>query len=61
MFKNKKYDFKDFSFSLLAAVLLLCFIGVYCLFKSEGFAMARRQLIGIFIGLVVIVIGALID
>ena len=61
MLKNKKYDFKDFSFSLLAAVLLLCLIGVYCLFKSEGFSMARRQLIGIVIGLIVAVVGALID
>ena len=61
MLKNKKYDFKDFSFSLLAAVLLLCLIGVCCLFKSEGFSMARRQLIGIVIGLIVAVVGSLID
>lgn len=61
MFKNKKYDFKDFSFSLLAAVLLLCFISVYCLFRSEGSGMAKRQMIGIVLGLSVAVIGALID
>ena len=61
MLKNKKYDFKDFSFSLLAAVLLLCLISVYCLFRSEGSGMAKRQLIGIVIGLIVAVVGALID
>lgn len=61
MFKNKKYDFKDFSFSLVIAVLLLCLISVYCLFKADGFGMARRQLIGVILGLVVVFIGALID
>ena len=61
MFKNKKYDFKDFSFSLVMAVLLLCLISVYCLFKVEGVGMARRQLIGIVLGLCVALIGAMID
>ena len=61
MFKNKKYDFKDFSFSLVIAVLLLCLISVYCLFKADGFGMARRQLIGIVLGLCVALIGAMID
>ena len=61
MFKNKKYDFKDFSFSLLAAALLLCLISVYCLFRSDGAGMAKRQLIGVVLGLVVAIVGALID
>nr|WP_315100520.1 FtsW/RodA/SpoVE family cell cycle protein [uncultured Catonella sp.] len=61
MFKNKKYDFKDFSFSLLIAVLMLCAISVFCLFKAEGFGMAKRQLIGVIAGLVVVIIGTLID
>lgn len=61
MFKNKKYELKDLSFSLLIAVLLLCLISVYCLFKVEGFGMARRQLIGIVLGICVALIGAMID
>ena len=61
MFKNKKYDLKDFSFSLLIAVLMLCAISVFCLFKAEGFGMAKRQLIGVIAGLVVVIIGTLID
>lgn len=61
MFKNKKYDFKDFSFSLLAAALLLCLISVYCLFRSDGAGMAKRQLIGVVLGLIVAIVGALID
>ena len=61
MLKNKKYDFKDFSFSLLAAALLLCLISVYCLFRSDGAGMAKRQLIGVVLGLVVAIVGALID
>ena len=61
MFKNKKYDLKDFSFSLLIAVLVLCSISIFCLFKSEGFGMARRQLIGVALGVVVALIGAMID
>ena len=61
MLKNKKYDFKDFSFSLLAAALLLCLISVYCLFRSDGAGMAKRQLIGVVLGLIVAIVGALID
>ena len=61
MFKNKKYELKDLSFSLLIAVLLLCSISIYCLFKAEGFGMARRQLIGVFLGMVVALVGAMID
>ena len=61
MFKNKKYDFKDFSFSLLAAALLLCLISVSCLFRSDGAGMAKRQLIGVVLGLIVAIVGALID
>lgn len=61
MFKNKKYELKDLSFSLLIAVLLLCLISVYCLFKVEGFGMARRQLVGIVLGICVALIGAMID
>ena len=61
MFKNRKYDFKDFSFSLLIAVLILCSISVYALFKSEGLGMARRQFIGVILGLAVVLIGAMID
>lgn len=61
MLKNKRYDLKDLSFSLLIAVLLLCMIGVYCLFKSSSFGMARRQLIGVALGLVVVFVGCMID
>lgn len=61
MFKNKKYELKDFSFSLLIAVLLLCAISIFCLFKVEGLGMARRQLIGVVLGVVVAVVGAMID
>lgn len=61
MFKNKKYDFKDFSFSLLLAVVLLCCVGIYALYRSDGAGMAKRQLIGVVLGLVVIFVGALID
>ena len=61
MFKNKKYELKDFSFSLLIAVLLLCSISIFCLFKVEGLGMARRQLIGVVLGVVVAVVGAMID
>ena len=61
MFKNKKYELKDLSFSLLIAVLLLCLISVYCLFKAEGIGMARRQLIGVIIGLIVALVGSMID
>ena len=61
MLKNKKYDFKDFSFSLLAAALLLCLISVYCLFRSDGAGMAKRQLFGVVLGLIVAIVGALID
>lgn len=61
MFKNRKIDIKDFSFSLLIAVLILCSISIYCLFKSEGFGMARRQIIGVILGVVVVFVVALID
>ena len=61
MFKNKKYDLKDFSFSLLIAVLILCSISIYCLFKSEGFGMAKRQIIGVVLGVIVVFAVAVID
>ena len=61
MFKNKKYDFKNFSVSIVIAVLLLCSIGVYCLYKAGDISMARRQLIGIALGLFVIFVGVMID
>ncbi|MGP1611886.1 MAG: FtsW/RodA/SpoVE family cell cycle protein [Catonella sp.] len=61
MFKNKKYDFKNFSVSIVIAVLLLCSIGVYCLYKAGDISMAKRQLIGIALGLFVIFVGVMID
>ena len=61
MFKNKKYDLKDFSFPLLIAVLILCSISIYCLFKSEGFGMAKRQIIGVILGVIVVFAVAVID
>lgn len=61
MFNFKRYEYKNFSYSMLGAVLLLCFIGVFCLFKSDGILMARRQIFGIILGLAVISVVSLID
>lgn len=61
MFNLKKYDFKEFSLSLVIAVFALCFIGAFCLYKSEGFGMAKRQIIGIIAGGVLIAVACLID
>ncbi len=61
MFNFKRYDFKNLSISLILAVLLLCTIGVFCLYKSEGLEIARRQLIGVVLGFVVVLGVCLID
>lgn len=61
MFNFKRYEYKNFSYSMLGAVLLLCAIGVFCLFKSDGFFMARRQIFGILLGFVVVALVSLVD
>lgn len=61
MFNFKRYDFKNFSFSLLIAVLMLCAIGAFCIFKSDGIGMARRQVIGMALGITVIAVVCLMD
>lgn len=61
MFNFKRYEYKNFSYSMLGAVLLLCSIGVFCLFKSDGILMARRQIFGLILGFAVIAVVSLID
>lgn len=61
MFNIKRYEFKSFSYSLLGAVLLLCAIGAFCIFQSDGWGMAKRQILGIIFGMLVVGVVSLID
>lgn len=61
MVNFKKYEFRNFDFSLLVAVLILCIIGIFCIYKSDGLGMAKRQMIGVLIGIVVVFLSCLID
>lgn len=61
MFDFKRYEYKSFSYSLLGAVILLCGIGIFSLFKSDGMLMAKRQVFGIILGLTVVAVVSFID
>lgn len=57
----KRYDFSHLSVSLILAVAALCSIGCYCIFKSDGTGLAKRQLMGIIAGLFIMAFVILVD
>lgn len=57
----KKYDYSHLSVSLILAVITLCSIGCFCIYKSDGFDMAKRQIIGLVAGLMVMIVVMLTD
>lgn len=61
MFDFKRYEYKNFSYSLLGAVILLCSIGIFCIFKSDGLHMAKRQVFGVLLGFTVIAFVTFLD
>lgn len=63
MFNFKRYEYKNFSYSLLGAVILLCAIGIFAIYKSDasGVGMAKRQLFGVLLGFAVVSVVTFLD
>lgn len=63
MFKLKQYDFKNYNFSLIIAVLLLSSIGAYLIqiVQKEGENLFTKQILGIVMGIIIIAMVSLID
>lgn len=63
MFPLKKYNFKNYNFSLLAIVILACSFGAFLiqLVQKEGETLFQKQILGIVVGLIVAIIVSLID
>ncbi len=57
----RQFDLRHFSFSLLLAVIALCSIGAFCIFKADGTYRFYRHLAGIGIGTVLVFIVAFMD
>ncbi len=63
MFQFKKYNFKHYNVSMLLFVILLSGMGAYLvrLVEEEGEGLFKKQLMGIAMGVVILVIVSLID
>ncbi|MCR4778352.1 MAG: rod shape-determining protein RodA [Lachnospiraceae bacterium] len=61
MFSFKLYDFKKYDVILLASVLILSALGAFCIYNSDGQSMFKHQIMGIFLGLLIIVFLSIVD
>ncbi len=57
----KRYDYKKLPVSLILAIITLGIIGCFCIFKADGMGIAKRQIIGLIFGLIVLAVVSLID
>jgi rod shape determining protein RodA len=63
MFPFKKYDFKNYNFSLLVFVVIACSFGAFLIqiVQKDTENLFQKQIIGIILGLIIAIIVSLID
>ncbi len=61
----KQYDWKKYNISLICVVIVICVIGAFCVKmaggEEKGFSLMRGQLIGLFLGLIIMAVVSVID